>query len=113
MWNNVNVGLDIRPTEQTEVHQDQPSVILDHDSCSTAVEAARTLGVTRQFLIKLLNENEIAYHTVGTRRRVYVRDLLAYKSKRDSKRRQILNDLTRAEAKDGLYELEPPDGLAR
>jgi hypothetical protein len=38
--------------------------------------------------------------------------LLAYKAKRDSKRRQILNDLTREEAEDGLYDLEPLDDRA-
>jgi hypothetical protein len=46
---------------------------------------------------------------VGTLRRIYVRDLLAYKAKRDSSRRKILDDLTRAETEDGLYDLEPPD----
>jgi hypothetical protein len=30
-------------------------------------------------------------------------------TKRDSKRRQVLDELTRAEAEDGLYDLEPPD----
>jgi len=70
------------------------------------------LGVSRQFLIKVLERDEIPHHMVGTHRRVYVRDLLAYKAKRDSKRRKILDDLTRAEAEDGLYDLEPPDDLA-
>jgi len=46
---------------------------------------------------------------VGTHRRIYVGDLLAYKAKRDSNRRKILDELTRAEADDGLYDLEPPD----
>jgi hypothetical protein len=46
---------------------------------------------------------------VGTHRRVYVRDLLTYKARRDAKRHRILDDLTHAEAKDGLYDLEPPD----
>ena len=67
------------------------------------------LGVSRQFLVKVLERGGIPHHMVGTHRRVYVRDLLAYKARRDSKRRQILNDLTHAEAQDGLYDLEPPD----
>jgi hypothetical protein len=46
---------------------------------------------------------------VGTHRRLYVRDLLAYKAKRDSNRRKIFDALTRAEVEDGLYDLEPPD----
>ena len=70
------------------------------------------LGVSRQFLIKVLERDEVPHHMVGTHRRIYVRDLLAYKAKRDSKRRQILNDLTREEAEDGLYDLEPLDDRA-
>jgi excisionase family DNA binding protein len=74
----------------------------------TTIEAARMLGVSRQFLVKLLEHDGIPYHMVGTHRRIYVRDLLAYKAKRDFKRRKIPDDLTRAEAEDGLYDLEPP-----
>lgn len=90
----------------------QSVAIIQNDAQLTTVEAARTLGVSRQFLIKLLERDEIPHHMVGTHRRIYIRDLLAYKAKRDSKRRQILDALTRAEANDGLYDLEPPDGRA-
>jgi excisionase family DNA binding protein len=90
----------------------QSVAIMQDDAQLTTVEAARMLGVSRQFLIKVLERDEVPHHMVGTHRRVYVRDLLAYKAKRDSKRRQILDDLTRAEAEDGLYDLEPPDDRA-
>jgi hypothetical protein len=56
---------------------------------------------------------EIPYHMAGTHRRIYIRDLLVYKAKRDSKRRQGLDELTRAEAEDALYGLEPPDDRAQ
>ncbi len=90
----------------------QSVAIVQNDAQLTTVEAARMLGVSRQFLIKLLERDEISHHMVGTHRRVYVRDLLAYKAKRDSKRRQVLDELTRAEAEDGLYDLRPPDDRA-
>ena len=90
----------------------QSVAIIQNDAQFTTVEAARMLGVSRQFLIGLLDRDGIPYYMVGTHRRVYVRDLLAYKAKRDSKRRHILDDLTRAEAEDGLYDLEPPDDRA-
>jgi excisionase family DNA binding protein len=90
----------------------QSVAIVQNDAQLTTVEAARMLGVSRQFLVKVLERGEIPHHMVGTHRRVYVRDLLAYKAKRDSKRRHILDDLTRAEAEDGLYDLEPPDDRA-
>ncbi len=90
----------------------QAVAIVQNDAQMTTVKGARMLGVSRQFLIKLLERGEIPHHMVGTHRRIYVRDLLAYKAKRDSNRRKILDDLTRAEAEDGLYDLEPPDDRA-
>jgi excisionase family DNA binding protein len=90
----------------------QSVAIVQNDAQLTTVEAARMLGMSRQFLVKVLERGEIPHHMVGTHRRVYVRDLLAYKTRRDSKRRQTLDDLTRAEAEDALYDLEPPDGRA-
>lgn len=87
------------------LREGQSVAIVQNDAKLSTVEAARMLGVSRQFLIKVLERDEIPHHMVGTHRRVYVRDLLAYKTKRDSKCRQVLHDLTRAEAEDGLYEL--------
>jgi len=50
----------------------------------TTVEAGKILGVSRQYLIQLLEKGEIPFHLVGTHRRMYVRDVLAFKSKRDT-----------------------------
>jgi excisionase family DNA binding protein len=71
----------------------QSVAIVQNDPQLTTVEGARMLGVSRQFLIKLLERGDIPHHMVGTHRRIYVRDLLAYKAKRDSNRRKILDDL--------------------
>jgi excisionase family DNA binding protein len=92
-----------------DLREGQSVAIVQNDAQLTTVEGARMLGVSRQFLIKLLERGDIPHHMVGTHRRIYVRDLLAYKAKRDSNRRKILDDLTRAEAEEGLYDLEPPD----
>lgn len=74
----------------------------------TESEAAEMLGISQEFLAKLLEKNEIRFHFEGTRRCVNVRDVLAYKTQRDAKRRRILDELTRAEAVEGLYDREPP-----
>jgi excisionase family DNA binding protein len=74
----------------------------------TTVEAAAMLGVSRQFLVNLLTKNEIPHHMVGTHRRVYVRDVLEYKAKRDSRRGKLLDQLSAEEAADGLYDLNEP-----
>lgn len=71
----------------------------------TTVESAKLLGVSRQFLVNLLESGEIPFHKVGSHRRVYARDLLAYKHRRDTARRKVLDDLVKAEVEEGLYDL--------
>ena len=90
----------------------QSVAIVQNDAQLTTVEAARMLGVSRQFLIGQLEKGEIPFHMVGTHRRVYVRDVLVYKMQRDSKRHRILDELTRAEAEEGLYDRESRDDRA-
>ena len=95
-----------------ELRKGQSVAIVEDEAHLTTVEAAKILGVSRQFLVNLLDGGEIAHHMVGTHRRIYVRDLLAYKTKRDANRRRILDELSRAEAEDGLYDLEAPNDPA-
>jgi len=90
-----------------DLFEGQSVAIVQKDAQLTTVEAARMLGVSRQFLINQLEKGDLPFHMVGTHRRVYVRDVLAYKMKRDNLRRRILDDLTRAEAEEGLYDREP------
>jgi len=83
--------------------------ILQSNADLTTVEASKLLGVSRQFLIGLLEKNEIPFHMVGTHRRLYARDVLAYKAKRDTARRKTLDDLARAEYEEGIYSKLPDD----
>ena len=83
--------------------------ILQNNAELTTVEAAKLLAVSRQFLIQLLEKNDIPFHMVGTHRRVYARDVLAYKAKRDSARRKALDDLAQTEMEQGLYDRREPD----
>lgn len=83
--------------------------ILQNNAELTTVEAAKLLSVSRQFLIQLLEQNQIPFHMVGTHRRLYARDVLAYKARRDSARRTVLDDLARSEMEEGLYDRVPLD----
>lgn len=75
----------------------------------TTVEASKILGMSRQFLVKLLEKGEIPYHLVGTHRRMYVRDVMTYKMKRDLRRRETLDELAKREIAKGVYDRIPDD----
>ena len=86
----------------------QPSLLL------TTVEAAKLLGVSRQFLIDgILAKGLIPFFKSGTHRRIYAKDVLAYKLKRDTQRTRNLDDLSKAEKEQGLYDLTPNDSDTR
>ena len=75
----------------------------------TTVEASKILGMSRQFLVKLLEKGEIPFHLVGTHRRMYVRDVMTYKLKRDLTRRETLDELAKREISRGEYGRIPDD----
>ena len=88
----------------------EPLTIFQDETELTTAEAARVLSVSRQFLVQILEEGQIPFHKTGAHRRVYARDLFAYKAKRDAERRKILDDLLRAEIEEGLIDFVPMHG---
>ena len=75
----------------------------------TTIEASKILGMSRQFLVQLLEKGEIPFHMVGTHRRLYVRDVIAFKARRDTSRRKTLDDLAKHEFAKGDYGKIPDD----
>lgn len=68
-------------------------VMLPEDEAFTTQAAADYLGMSRPFLIGLLEKGEIPFHHVGSHRRVLFRDLMNYESKRDIARREGMSRL--------------------
>jgi len=68
-------------------------ILIPEDETFTTQAAANYLGVSRQHLVNLLEDGPIAFHKVGSHRRVYFRDLLAYEKQRDKERRAALDGL--------------------
>lgn len=84
--------------------QGQAITLMPEDETFTTQAAANYLGMSRQFLVKLLEEGAIPFHHVGTHRRIFFKDLRDYAKKRDTRRRQTLDNLFDEIQKAGLYD---------
>jgi excisionase family DNA binding protein len=80
--------------------------IVPQEQKLTTQEAADLLKVSRPYLIKLLEQGEIPYITVGKHRRVRFDDLIKYKEERDTKRREGIKQFTQFLEAEGFYDDE-------
>ncbi len=79
-------------------------IMIREEETFTTQAAADYLGVSRQHLVDLLEQGRIPFHKVGTHRRIYFRDLLAYETNRDAERRKGLAKLADEVDAAGLYD---------
>jgi excisionase family DNA binding protein len=71
----------------------------------TTKQAAEVVGVSRPFLIRVLEAGEIPYRKVGRHRRVLMKDVLAYKEKMQVKSRAAMDELVKLSEEMGGYDL--------
>lgn len=72
----------------------------------TTQQAADLLNVSRQYLVRLLDEGRIPFYKTGKHRRLRLEDVLAFKNKRDQERRARLRELSQMTQAFGGYESE-------
>jgi excisionase family DNA binding protein len=85
-------------------------IMLPEDEAFSTQAAANYLGMSRQFLVNLLEKGEIPFRKVGTHRRVLFKDLLEYEKKRDKQRRESLDRFSDEVIKAGFYFPDPQLG---
>jgi|SRR6266403_907226 len=66
--------------------------------------AANLLGVSRQFLVRLLDEEKLPFHRTGTHRRVYLKDVLEFRKRRDQQRKESIEKIAKEEVAQGTYD---------
>jgi len=70
----------------------------------TTSQAADMLGVSRQTLVRLLEDKVLPYEQPRRHRLLRLSDVLAYRERRHLETRMILDELTRQAVEDGLYD---------
>lgn len=72
----------------------------------TTQQAADVLNVSRQYVVRLLDEGKIPYRKTGKHRRLRIADVLEFKERRDKDRRAGLRQLSQMTEAFGGYETE-------
>lgn len=72
----------------------------------TTQQAADLLNVSRQYLVRLLEEGRIPFRKTGKHRRLRIEDVLSFKETRDRDRRAGLRELSRMTEAFGGYDSE-------
>jgi len=72
----------------------------------TTQQAADLLSVSRQYLVRLLDEGRISFRKTGKHRRLRVEDVLSFKDKCDKDRRAGLRELSQMTQELGGYDSE-------
>ena len=72
----------------------------------TTQQAADLLNVSRQYLVRLLDEGRIPFCKTGKHRRLRIEDVLSFREERDKDRRAGLRELSRLTQDLGGYDAE-------
>ena len=78
--------------------------LIPMDKELTTQQAADILNVSRPYIVKLLQNNEIPYRKVGTHRKILMKELIEYKIKSSANRKAKLSELVNLTQELELYD---------
>lgn len=84
--------------------QGKPISIVPVATEMTTQAAADLIGCSRPHLVKLLEEGEIEYTSIGKHRRVKFEDVMDYKKRMKAKQEELLIKIMNADEESGLYD---------
>lgn len=88
-------ALDLLRDILSEMAQGNAVAVMPKKAELTTQVAADMLGVSRPYLIKLLEQGALPFHKVGKHRRIYLTDLQAYQATQQARQESALDELTR------------------
>lgn len=86
----------------TEMANGNAVRIIPHQAELTTQEAAELLNISRPYLVRLLDDERIPFHRVGTHRRILFKDVMAYKAQHRRARKDTLDRLSQLDQELGL-----------
>jgi excisionase family DNA binding protein len=94
------------------MQQGRTMMLVPEQAHLTTQKVANMLGVSRPHVIKLLDSGAIPFHKTGSHRRILLKDTLAYAKDRDTKRKNVLDEIAKEAFEDGFYDNPqmPPGG---
>ena len=82
----------------------QSLVLMPEEKQLTTQQAGDLMGISRPYLVRLLDAGVLPYNLVGKHRRIALRDVLAYVKRRAEARKSALDKMARDAYEAGLYE---------
>lgn len=103
--NSEGLTIDLHPTVSDAlmevlrlISQGDAVTLIPINKQLTTQQAADILNVSRPYLIKLLEQDEIPYVKIGRHRRIEAKDVFEYKRKLSNQRANALGDLAKNDA---------------
>jgi excisionase family DNA binding protein len=87
----------------------EPVMIIPANAQLTTGEAATILDVSRQYVVRLLDDGKIPSHREGSHRRVYLRDLIVYRERRIAEQMEAWRAMVRLGQETGGYDMTAED----